>query len=389
MSFERPYARDAQGPFYVRFLESLGYDVSYATDVDIDRDPTELSRHRLIIIAGHSEYWSRAERDALENARDDGTNLAFLGANDGYWQARYSSDRSTIIEYKSVRLDPEPNQADKTDLFRNLRPPRPECEILGAQSEHGLARDGDAQRDYVVTPAAARDRWFLNTGLQPGAVLPDAVGYEWDVAQPGCVEGAEPTVLFHYSGVPPDADAVRYVSPSGARIFDLGTMQLIWSLDNWGHKSHATDLRFGRFMRNVLDDMTRPSAPRAVHVDASAGAVTVRPVAPQDPRVRYVAISRRPRGSSRFTLLCRVRPGGACLDRRAVISQMPEYAAVTVDAWGASYRTLATPGLGTPVQHARWRPGDRRSGRNVARDDRTRADQSVLTNFDAAENNGT
>ena len=77
VSFDRPYA-PASGPWsllshevpVVHFLEREGYDVSYATDVDIDADPAELLRHRLVIVAGHSEYWSGAMRTAFDTARD-------------------------------------------------------------------------------------------------------------------------------------------------------------------------------------------------------------------------------------------------------------------------------------------------------------------------------
>src|SRR5205823_5779801 len=106
-------------------------DVSYTTDVDVDRDPSELARHRLVLTAGHSEYWTKAMRDGFEWARDQGTNLAFMGANTGYWQIRYADDRRTIVEYRNATADPEPDVLTKTVRFRDLVPPRPECELLG------------------------------------------------------------------------------------------------------------------------------------------------------------------------------------------------------------------------------------------------------------------
>ena len=58
VSFNRPY--DPTTPNLasfelplVHFLEETGYDVSYTTDVDTDRAPGELLRHRLVIVAGH------------------------------------------------------------------------------------------------------------------------------------------------------------------------------------------------------------------------------------------------------------------------------------------------------------------------------------------------
>src|SRR5438105_514689 len=74
VSFDRPYGVSAQTPFQweyqaVRFLESRGYDVSYATDAEIDANPNELLRHRLVIVNGHNEYWTKAMRDGFDAAR--------------------------------------------------------------------------------------------------------------------------------------------------------------------------------------------------------------------------------------------------------------------------------------------------------------------------------
>src|SRR5262249_30910163 len=119
VSFDRPY--DPHTPNLweyelplVHFLEETGEEVSYTTDVDTDRDPAERLGHRLVIVAGHSEYWTTTMRDGFDAARAAGTNLAFTGANDGYWQMRYADDRRTIVEYRLRNLDPEPDPALKT-----------------------------------------------------------------------------------------------------------------------------------------------------------------------------------------------------------------------------------------------------------------------------------
>jgi len=223
VSFDRPYATSRPGnqaaPLewelqVVRFLEREGYDASYQTDVDTDRDPGSLLRHRLVITVGHGEYWTKGERDAFDSARDQGTNLAFMGSNTGYWQVRYEDDRRTIVGYKSAD-DPNPDPALKTMLFRALSPPRYECALLGVQHIGGLG-----QADYTVTAAGAADPWLQGTGLTAGATLPNLVGREYDRV-PGPYIPTECwtpglTVLFHHDGPPGQADAVRYMAPSGA-----------------------------------------------------------------------------------------------------------------------------------------------------------------------------
>jgi hypothetical protein len=69
VSFDRPYGLGAQAPWQAevqlaRFLEREGVDVAYQTDVDTDRDPDSLVRHRLVMTAGHGEYWTHTIRDA-------------------------------------------------------------------------------------------------------------------------------------------------------------------------------------------------------------------------------------------------------------------------------------------------------------------------------------
>jgi hypothetical protein len=265
VSFNRPYLTMAPVPVQrgiglVRFLERRGYDVSYTTDVDTDRRPRELKRHRLVISSGHDEYWSKRMRDAFEAARNGGTSLAFLGADIADWQIRYEDARRTIVEYRDAKKDPNKNPALKTTRFRELVPPRPQCELLGISYE-GIRGPTDPPRSYSVNPAALKDAWFRGTGFTATSTLPDSVGYEWDTVQPGC---AVPplTILFHYQGVgsngkPTSADVVRYVAPSGARVFSSGSLQFVWGLDNYyGHPDAPPNRRLQRFMRNALADLT-------------------------------------------------------------------------------------------------------------------------------------
>ena len=142
VSFDRPFAwflPGGQGPLgwelpLVRFLEREGYDVSYQSDVWTSMHPGSLLHHRLDVVAGHDEYWTKAMRDAWDAARDAGVNLAFMGANAAYWQVRLQDAGRTIFTYKSM-YDPEPNTALKTAMFRELVPPRYECELIGIQHQ--------------------------------------------------------------------------------------------------------------------------------------------------------------------------------------------------------------------------------------------------------------
>jgi hypothetical protein len=273
VSFERPYAwagPGGQGPLgweipFVRFVERHGYDVSYQSDTYTDAHPASLLRHRLVAVAGHSEYWSRTMRDAFTAARDHGVNLAFMGANDAYWQVRLEDAGRTIVAYKSL-YDPNPDPALKTAMFRELTPPRYECELIGIQHQGvGLYwKPGD----YTVQAAGLADPWLRNTGFRAGDVVRGIVSVESDTipgsqtAASSC--GHQLTVLFHRQlGGDKDgnADATRYVAPSGAVVFASGSHQFAWGLDDFagvpGERRDFVDVRLQRFMRHALDAMTR------------------------------------------------------------------------------------------------------------------------------------
>jgi hypothetical protein len=350
VSFDRPYVHGEQDMFNweyqaVRFLEREGYDVSYTTDVDVDANPPELQRHRLFMTLGHDEYWTKTERDVIQAARDAGTNLAFIGGNIGYWQLRYEDNRRTLVEYRIRGVDPEPNPALKTTQFRLLGPPRPECELTGVQWQSGIG----FETDFPVNNAALGDPYFAGTGFTPGAVLSRLLGGEWDGVQPGC--STPPlTVFFHFPAGQDrgPGDVTRYTATSGARVFHSSALQFSWGLDNFGTELPGADPRLQKFMRNVLDDLTRPAPPTDIAATPKAGRVGIDVGRHPDVRVRWIAVYRH-RGSAAFSvggrgaqLVC-VITGNHCADTTKPFPRVARYAAITRDRWGASYPTYSAP----------------------------------------------
>ena len=264
VSFDRPYSQRGAPPEggseanlpqawefpLVRFLERYGYDVAYTTDVDTDRDPSELLRHRLVMTAGHDEYWTKAMRDGFEAARTAGVNLAFMGANTGYWQMRYEDGRRTIVEYRTADRDPEPDPALKTVQFRDLAKPRPECTLEGVQ----WGEIGSADYSPVGAAMTPPDPWFAGTGFRATDVLRALVGYEYDTIFDACP--TPPLTRLFGASLPGHVNpaAVRYTAPSGAIVFSSGSIRFAVGLDPLGGRG---DPRLQRFMRNALADLAR------------------------------------------------------------------------------------------------------------------------------------
>ena len=358
VSFDRPYLWSAPGSQavsgwelpVVRFLEREGYDVSYATDVDVDRDPSLLLRHRLVLVNGHGEYWTKSIRDAFDAALASATNVAFLGANIGYWQVRFENDGRTMVGYKTAP-DPEPDPSLDTRLFRELMPPRPECALLGVQ--HYTGSYDWPRADFQV--GAADDPWFAGTGLTGTSVVVGVVSREHDQIPAGSPVGAScglnVTVLLHHEGVNDlvRAEAVRYTAPSGARVFSSGSLELGWALDAFRSRGEGTetpvDPRVQAFVRNMLGDLQIPAAPSRVTARRLARSTRVT-VSSGDPRIDSFLVYRH-RGSAPFApgqagvaRICASR-SSICLDRARPVAGLYRYAAVAVDPWGRSPAQLS------------------------------------------------
>ncbi|HEV8717445.1 MAG TPA: N,N-dimethylformamidase beta subunit family domain-containing protein, partial [Candidatus Binatia bacterium] len=198
ISFNRPYAGgtadDGAGDFLggtdynmVRFLEREGYDVTYGADLDLHRDPALLLSHRAVLFGGSSQYWSWQMRSNLLAAREEGVNLGFFSAGNGYWQVRLEAsplsgvaDR-TITAYKQDALAEDPFYLDSdsgndhlvTGRWRDVPLQRAEESLMG-----GMLDPGNVNGDVVISNAA---HWaFANSGLVNGAHLPGLLGQEVD-----------------------------------------------------------------------------------------------------------------------------------------------------------------------------------------------------------------
>src|SRR5689334_25361102 len=116
VSFNRPYKGDGASRFMIYerafavLAERTGIPLAYTTGPDIERDPSVLRGATAICTLGHDEYWTPGRRAAVTQARDAGTNLAFLGANTCFRRIRLASGAAagpSVICYKSdVGQDP-------------------------------------------------------------------------------------------------------------------------------------------------------------------------------------------------------------------------------------------------------------------------------------------
>ena len=247
VSFDRPYAATGgqsygDGKFlsddysFVRFAEKRGMDVSYWTDLDLDRNPSLLSQHKTLVLLRHSEYWTQKMRDSVTQARDNGMNVAFLGANNVYWRARLEPDGTGdlrhVVVYRYESEDPEATPTDATTTYRADPIGQPEQRLIGV--EYDCLR---VDAPMLITDPTA---WvFANANVTANTQLPDLINQEYDRFWGG-TGGPAVEVLAHSPlGCPAHqedqtfADMSYYNVNSGAGVFAVGTMGWEPALDNW------------------------------------------------------------------------------------------------------------------------------------------------------------
>lgn len=219
----------------VRFLSRHGLAADVTTDSSLDAQPSQLRGQPTVLIGGHAEYWTKRMYDSSVVARNAGTNFAFLGANEVYWQGRIERDsfgRMTgLTVYKDRGLDHHASAYPETTTVQWREPPllRDPASLVG----EGMSVVG-VQATYVV---AGTPRWlFAGTRLRTGDALPLAVGNEADAQEPP--NGHSPAnlqVVLHAVEVGRDKrhpwpiTAGYYSAPSGAGVFAAGTTY--WSCD--------------------------------------------------------------------------------------------------------------------------------------------------------------
>lgn len=264
VSFDRPLNQNFGAGYLltweypmIRWMEKNGYNVGYLSDVDVQNSSQVLLGHRGIMIVGHSEYWSQQMRSHLQAAINAGVNFASFGANDIYWQIRYETSSSNVANriitcYKNALLDPYSTSTNANTLsqvtvqFRQAPVNNPEQTLIGSMYDSYFTENAtNLGASWVVSNASS---WiFAGTNLQNGSSLPKLVGQEFDIytptlAQPATIKGkdgvagvevlASSPVVDEY-GQQSIANTTLYTAPSGARVFDAGTMQWSWGLDNW------------------------------------------------------------------------------------------------------------------------------------------------------------
>lgn len=231
VSFDRPFDKTGRTLLYafeipiMRVAEESGVPVAWATNVDIAEDPAFLTGAAGAVSTGHDEYWPIPYRNALAKLRDAGGNLAFMGANSGYWRVRLDDSpigaNRVVTCYKSAELDPVKNSPRTTVRWRDQPDPVPENTVIGqlydAFPVNGPMHIDDP--DYFL---------FKGTGVREGSQITGLIGpetdrYYLDKTAPKEVQlpAISPVIC---RGKQTWSTMSYYAAPSGAGVVAMGTM---------------------------------------------------------------------------------------------------------------------------------------------------------------------
>jgi len=117
-SFLRPQSNvpnEGWRPFLNWLADQKPFDapVAYITDVDME-DPSWLAHAKVLIVLGHSEYWTRAARQNFDAFIARGGDAVLAGGNVMWWQTRYSEDHRQQLQFRMLADKPVSEGGDPT-----------------------------------------------------------------------------------------------------------------------------------------------------------------------------------------------------------------------------------------------------------------------------------
>ena len=224
---------DRDGITLVQFLEKQGLNVDQISDIDLDQWPSISTHYSGVVFSGHAEYFTRRMFDTVTADRNLGINLAFLGANNAYWQTRLGSSplgpNRHVIVYRKTTEDPVTANNQVTVKFQDPHVNTPPNLLTGTET-NGVHVFGNLH-------AVAIPKWLkIPANSQINGVSGDTEidATVKNVAQPPNVHVLFTGKMDFRDTLPaieeevskfkkiPIQESVWFTTPSGSAVFDAG-----------------------------------------------------------------------------------------------------------------------------------------------------------------------
>jgi hypothetical protein len=106
VSFQRPIGLESFSEYCLKWFTTLeDFSIGYVADSDMD-NYENISESKVLVVPGHSEYWTRKGRMNFDRFVNSGGHALVLSGNTMWWQVRYSEDANKMVCYKDSFKDP-------------------------------------------------------------------------------------------------------------------------------------------------------------------------------------------------------------------------------------------------------------------------------------------
>jgi hypothetical protein len=245
VSFDRPYSTGhfrtmipGAGEYFIfefpftYWLESMGYDVTYCSNLDTHLGTAATARAAGFLTVGHDEYWTVEMHDNLRAAIDSGLSVGFFSGNTcnaAIGLRPGASGRPDRVFARVDRfgekgiLERYPANHPVGAAYREYPVPAEapdEGYLMGARNEFPWS--GCANWACTLP-----DHWiFEGTGMVKGDAIPNLVGHEWHGLPAEDIEGLEVvsrgTTHDRSVGLG-EYTATVYPGPAGNVVFNAAT----------------------------------------------------------------------------------------------------------------------------------------------------------------------
>ena len=272
--------------------KGLGYDV--ITDWELHHEGHELlDNYRVVVTGSHPEYHTRQTLNALQQYRDGGGRLCYLGGNGFYWKVALSPEKDGVIEIRRGEGGIRAWAAEPGEYYnqfdgeygglwrRNGRPPQHLCGI-GFTAQGNFCGSWYRRRDAAADPRVA---WMFE-GIEAevfgdhGLSGHGAAGFELDRADQLLGTPEHALVIASSENHPPEvpwvlvpeemlthivtwpgestqslirSDMTFFETPSGGAVFSVGSITFCGSLPTNNFNNDVSQL-----LQNILQRFTNP-----------------------------------------------------------------------------------------------------------------------------------
>lgn len=259
----------------IRWLQSEGYTVEYATRADLHSNANLLSNYRLVLLIGHDEYFSKVMRDHLDTYLAIGGNLAVFAGNTLYRQIRFEDNNRTMVGYKGFyQNDPMfgVNNILVTTEFDRSPVNWPQNSTIGL-GWTGWVNSNPTSNDKGCFTAYRTDHWVFNeTGLQDGGTFwyepsikaeVGGVAFTWNNELPVASSANNTLANLTILGIGPStkghATMAVFNHAGGGTVFNAATQSWAYGLQPENNPGDYTIVR--QITRNVLNRLSASSPP--------------------------------------------------------------------------------------------------------------------------------